>query len=206
MTCYDTFGIYHNKCLQVWLKVVGQFLRHLPKRDFYLPCQEVGMAGNVLMSITLNGVCTVRSGVQYLSVFLSATAWQYLVVTHSASLTQNWSFQALALWTTYTNWHQNWFMFSKYCVHKFGNRQTNGHTHTHRRRIKEVKNTMSLPSSLARWRHNLYINRGTYVPASVCRGKATGGKAALLGPRLAAGHAVAKPRTHGEAAYNLVSF
>ena len=130
MTCYDTFGFYHNKCLQVWLKVVGQFLRHLPKRDFYLPCQEVGMAGNVLMSITLNGVCTVRSGVQYLSVFLSATAWQYLVVTHSASFTQNWSFQALALWTTYTNWHQNWFMFSKYCVHKFGNRQTNGHTHT----------------------------------------------------------------------------
>jgi len=35
---------------------------------------------------------------------------------------QSWSFYALAPWTTF-NWHQN-NSFSKYCVHKFGCRQT----------------------------------------------------------------------------------
>jgi len=60
---------------------------------------------------------------------------------------------------------------------------------------------------------HLYINRGRYVPASVCRGKAQRSRLVSQGPRLAAGQPRAKAlraRSRGEtargkAAYNLVN-
>ena len=48
---------------------------------------------------------------------------------------------------------------------------------------------------------NLYINRGTYVPVSVCRGKAARGEAALR----ARSEAARARRSRVEAAYNLVT-
>ena len=44
-------------------------------------------------------------------------------------------------------WHQNQLSFSKYCVHKFGNRHTNGRTD------KQADNTVPLPASLRNKNH-----------------------------------------------------